>query len=133
MSQAFDNGKPACVGPRARERGNDPTLSGLGSVVPSAQDFDPATEGETRSPWRVGTWPSEAYVSSMEFVAEFVTAGPNKEKIVRHIAKPGGPRGRTMCGRDIPSEARWTNERANRASGSQLCAKCVERGAAQMS
>jgi hypothetical protein len=58
-------------------------------------------------------------------IGEYVLVGKGKYKIVRHIETPTGPAGRTLCGRDIPAEARHSKRRMQLAALSVDCKACT--------
>ena len=65
----------------------------------------------------------------MDPIGEFLPTGPRKYKIVRHIPSVTGSASRTLCGRDIPAEARYTKRRMQQARLSGDCDVCQLRAA----
>jgi hypothetical protein len=67
-------------------------------------------------------------------IGEYILVGKDKYKIVRHTENPTGPSGRTLCGRDIPADARYSKRRMQYAARSGDCKACTavagEKGAA---
>ncbi len=58
-------------------------------------------------------------------IGEYILVGKDKYKIVRHTENPIGPPGRTLCGRDIPAEARYSKRRMQQAARSGDCKACI--------
>ncbi len=59
-----------------------------------------------------------------DMFVEYIAIGKDKYKIVRHMPSETGPRGRTLCGRDIPADARYSKSRYQQVSQFRNCEAC---------